>query len=102
TATAQQRVLRTQTAMREFKGRARVVIEAANQAMIPMIRNTACIKRRAYCRKVRRRCFVERICDAGESVDDRLILRHLAIEHAQRIRLRASLAVNTHLSDNGL
>ena len=35
TATAEQRVLRAQTAMREFKRRARVVVQPAHQPMIP-------------------------------------------------------------------
>ena len=41
--------------------------------------------------------FAEKLSDAGQHFDDRLILCHLAVKHAQRIGYGAPLAVAAHL-----
>ena len=45
--------------------------------------------------------MVERINDFRQRVDDGLVFRDLAIEHAQRIGDGAALAVDAHLGGNG-
>src|SRR5207302_6761039 len=46
--------------------------------------------------------FAEKLSDAWQSFDDRLILWHLTVEHAQGIRHRPSLTVLAHPSDHRL
>jgi hypothetical protein len=44
--------------------------------------------------------FVEKLADAGKSLDDGLIGGNFAIEDAQRIGDGAALAIDAHLSDD--
>src|SRR5580700_2943438 len=46
--------------------------------------------------------FVEKLADARQRVDDGLILRDLAIEHAQRIGYGAALAIGAHFRNDRL
>ena len=46
--------------------------------------------------------LVEILADLRQLLDDRLVFRNFAVEHAQRIRLRPALAVGAHLVDHGL
>src|SRR5580704_5125326 len=44
--------------------------------------------------------FIEKLADARQFVDDGLVGRNFAVEHAQRIRHGAALAISAHLSDH--
>ena len=95
-AAAEQRILRTQSSMREFEGRPCVVIESAHQPRIQLVGDASGIERRSHGCKMVLRLLVKRIGDLGQRIDDRLILMHLAVQHAQGIRDRPSLAVCTY------
>ena len=57
---------------------------------------------RLHGREVRRADVAEMIEDRRQLVDDRLVFRHLAIEHAQRIGFGAALAIAAQLRRDGL
>ena len=95
---AEDRVLRSQRAVREFESCTRVVVEAAHQAVVERESNPTLVRISCTASKCLRRIFAEELRDARQRFDDWLILRHFAVEHAQRIRHRAALAVVAHLS----
>jgi len=57
-AATQQRVLRTQAAMLELEGRARVVVQPADKAVVMLVRHAARVQRLAHLLEVRARCLV--------------------------------------------
>jgi hypothetical protein len=97
--TAQQGVLCTQSAMRKFESGSRVIVESTHKAVIACVGYARCVERRCYCGKVCSRCVIQRICNHGKRIDDRLIGRDLAVQYAQWVGNRAPLAIHTHLAD---
>ena len=54
------------------------------------------IQHRSHRREMFAAGLVEILADLGQLLDDRLVLRNFAVEHAQRIGLRPALAVGVH------
>ena len=88
--------------MRELERGARVVVQPAHQAVIARVGHAGRIERRRHLREMRFRILIERIDNFGQRVNDRLVLGHLAVQHAQRIGDRAALAIHAHLRGDGL
>ena len=65
-------------------------------------RHAHCIEHRAHRGKVFAAGLVEILADLRQLLDDGLIFRMFAVEHAQRIGFRAALAVGAHLLHDGL
>ena len=92
---ARHRVLRAEVAGQHLEGRADVVVEPADEARIddvarsPMRVETA----RARCLEVLAGLGRQRVEDRGRLLDDRLAVRRLAVEHAQRVPRQARLAL---------
>ncbi len=84
TASPQHRVLRAQRAVHYFERGAHVVVEAAHHTGANFAPDV----------EVRAASVAEVIEYGRQRVDDRLVGLHLAIEHAQRIRFRAALAID--------
>ena len=51
--------------------------------------------------EVRAAAFVEKLADARQGFDDRLVLGNFAVEDAQRVGDGAALAVGAHFADDG-
>ena len=60
------------------------------------------VEHRAHGGKVLAAGLVEILADLRQLLDDGLVFRNLAVEHAQRIGLRPALAVGAHLVDDRL
>ena len=88
--------------MREFEGGARVVVEPAHQAVVQSEGHTHHLQDGLHLPEVFAASFIEKLADARQAVNDRLIARHLAIKHAQRIGHGPALAIGTHLRDHRL
>src|SRR5215831_17364606 len=88
--------------MSELKRGARVVVEAADEPVIQRKRHADFRQNLLHRRKVLTRVVSEKLRDARQVFNDRLILGYLAVKHAQRIRHGSPLAVATHLSYDGL
>src|SRR6478735_927166 len=86
--------------MRKLKGRARVVVHAAHQAVVDGKRDFRGCKKFLHLGKVRAATFIQVVGHTRQLLDDRLVLRHFAVEHAQRIGDRAALAVRAHGVDH--
>ena len=100
-AAAEQGVLRAQAAVRELEGGAGVVVEAAHQAVIARVGHAGGIERGGDGGEVGLGVFVERVGDLGQRVDDGLVFRNFAVEHAEGVGDGAALAVCAHLGDDG-
>ena len=101
-AAAEHRILRAQVAVHDFKRRAHVVIEAAHQARSDFKRDAAVGQIALHVSEVRAADFAEIIENGGQAIDGRLIFRHFAVEHAQRICFGAALAVGAEVRRDGL
>src|SRR5208337_1327117 len=97
TPAAEDRVLRPQRAMRELERRARVVIEAADQAVVYLKLDTDRLQDFLHRLEVRAAAFVQKLADARQLLDDRLVLGDFAIEYAQRVGDGPALAIGAHL-----
>ena len=93
---AEQRVLRAQRAAGDLKRRARVVVEPADQTRSDLVGNPALLELRKHAVEVLPALGTQMVEDARELGDDGLVGFHLAVKHAQRVRLRAALAVHAH------
>ena len=92
----EQRVLRAEASVRELERGARVVVEAADETGAQGVGDACSIEGSGNGREMFLRFFVERVADFWQRVDDGLILRNFAAEHAQRIGDGPALAVDTH------
>src|ERR1700727_519180 len=88
--------------MGELERGAGVVIESAYQAVIQAEGNANLGENSFYLLKMRAACLIQKLADAGQRVDDGLIGGDFAIEYAKRIRDRAALAIDAHLTDHWL
>jgi len=86
--------------MGELEGGARVVVQPAHQPMVERVRNAGGVEGRSNRGEVNLRVLVEEVGDYRQRVDDRLVGRNLAVQHAQRIGDGAALAVRAHLADD--
>ena len=84
--------------MRKFEGSSCVIVQSPHQPVIARVGHTRRIESRRYCRKVRFGCFIQRIRNHRQRLNNRLIRRNLAVQHAQRVGHRAPLAIHTHLA----
>ena len=76
--------------MGEFERRARVVIEPADQPVVDLKLDTNRLQDRLHRLKMLAAPFIQKLADARQFLDDRLILSHLTVKHAQRIGHRAA------------
>src|SRR6185437_1938635 len=93
---AEDGVLRSKRSVREFKSCARVVVEPAHQAMIDFKRYADAFQNSFHFLEMFFARVVEVIKNARQCLDDRLIFRNFAVEHAQRIGDSAALAISAH------
>ncbi len=96
-ATAEDRVLGSEGAVGELEGGARVVVEAPYQLVVPREGHADSLENRLDLVEVRAAALVEELADAGQFLDDGLILGNLAVKHAQGIGHGAALTVGAHL-----
>ena len=92
-AAAQHAVLRAQLAAHHLERGARVVVEAAHQPVAQPIGDAQQLQLAPHLREVVAALGAEVVGDLRQRLDDRLVLGHLAVEHAQRVGLGAPLAV---------
>ena len=83
--------------MRKFERSARVVIEPAHQTVVQRKWDPYLGKNFLHRFEMLSAFLVEKLADARQRLDDRLILGHFAIEDAQRIGDRTALAIDAHL-----
>ena len=88
--------------MGELEGGARVVVEAADQAVIEYEMDSDRLQDLLHLLEVRAAAFVEKLADARKRFDDGLIFGDFAVEDAQRVGDGAALAVGAHFPDDGL
>ncbi len=93
---ADHRVLGAQRAAGNLKRRPRVVVEPAHQARRNLIGKAARLKFARDAVEMLAALGVEVVDDLGQLLDDRLVRFHFAIEHAQRVGVRAALAIRAH------
>ena len=85
--------------MRELEGRAGVIVEAADQAVVQRERHAHGGEDGLYFREMLAAGLVEEFRDARQLFNDGLVGRHFAVEHAQRIGNGAALAITAHVRD---
>src|SRR5690242_2007907 len=95
--TAEDRILSTKSTMSNFKCGSRVVVEAAHKARSNLKWNMAFLQVLADLFKVFAAGSIEIIENRRKRVDDGLIFRYFAIEHAKWIHDSAALAIGAHL-----
>ena len=88
--------------MCEFECGACVVIQTANQPVVQRERHAHRLHDCLYFLEVLTARLVEKLADTGKFLDDRLILRNLAVEDAQRVGHGAALAIDAHSSHHRL
>src|SRR5262249_32620943 len=101
-AAAQNRVLRAQGAVRELECGAGVVIETAHQAVVEGEGNSDRFQNSLHLVEVLAAGLVEKLSDAWQRCNDRLVFGNFAVEHAQRIGDGAALAVGAHFFFDGI
>src|SRR5688572_7970169 len=97
TPAPEHRVLRTQGTVYELERGARVVIETADEAGLHRVDYSPIVEQLPDGCEMRQALPAKMVEDGGQRVDDGLIGRHLAVEHAQGIRHGAALAVMAHV-----
>ena len=85
---AENRVLRADGARQDLERRARVVVEAAHEPVRHAVRDPVDAQVLLDRREVRPARLAQVVDRVRQAVDDRLILRHLAVEDPQRVRRR--------------
>ena len=93
---AQHRILRAQRPMHNLECRAHVIVQAAHHARPHFVGNPVIVQMRFHRVEMRPARLAQMILDGWQRFDDGLILGHFAIQHAQRIRYRAALAIVAH------
>ena len=96
-AAAENRVLRAQGAVSKLECRARVIVEAAHQAIVEREGNADGVQNRLHLLEMLAATLIQKLADARQLLDDRLVFGNFAVKHAQRIGHRAALAVGAHL-----
>ena len=97
-AAAEHAVLRAQLAAQHLERGAHVVVEPAHQAVAQAVGDAQQVQLAPHLGEVVAALRAEVVGDPRQGLDDRLVLGHLAVEHAQRVRLRAALAVGAELA----
>src|SRR6185312_7809023 len=94
-AAAQNRILRAKRAMHDLKRRSHVIIQPSHKPGPHFEIDFAIRQKCAHFFKMIATRIAQVIEDRRKSIDDGLILRHLAIEHPQRVRVHTPLAIAT-------
>ena len=82
--------------MCELESRAGIVVEAAHEPVIQREWHANRFQDFLDLLEMLPARLIEKLADARQVFNDRLIFRNFAIKHAQRISHRAALAIDTH------
>ena len=99
-AAAENRILRPQSPVSELKRSSTVIIQAADQAVVELKLNPDCSQYLLHLLEMPAARLVEKLADARQRFDNRLICGNFAIEDPKWIGDGATLAVGAHLSDD--
>src|SRR5215475_5796983 len=102
TPSAQNRVLSAKSAVSELECRARVVVESAHKAVVQRERYADRLQDLLHLLEVLATRLVQKFADARQLLDNRLVFRNFAVEHAQGIGDRAPLAIGVHFVFDGI
>ena len=83
--------------MDDFEGGTRVIIQAAHQARFQFEFDAAIGKVRFHLREVLAADVAEAVENGRQRVDDGLVGRDLAVQHAQRIGIHPAAAILAHV-----